>query len=134
MATYSIKQKYLRENIALLSILRKEPGKAEENPIPQHLLDETDDSPRQLSFERERDIVDDLVFLTASSEDATDVIAICVEERPHVKALSIRVAINKGSLKPFKKGLNMIALALQQIAREGLVFIFSGLGPMLIFS
>lgn len=109
----------LRENIVLLEMLGKEPGESAENPIPHHLTQESNEDLRQLSFIRERDLVDNLAFLSASSEDAKEVMAVCVEENPSAQELRIRVAMNAGDLQPVKDGLTRITAILERAARQG---------------
>ena len=73
----------IKENIALLRMLVTEPERPVENPAPHNLAERNYADLRQLSFRRERDLVDDLAFLSASSEDPEKVMAVCVEENPN---------------------------------------------------
>ena len=109
----------LRENITLLWMLDKEPERPMHNQLPQHLLSGSEQSFRQLTIKRERDIVDDLAFLSASSEDSTKVIALCIEEYPSAETLTIRFAMNTGDLQFVNDGLVKLAAILKQAATRG---------------
>ena len=115
---YGIDRQRLRENIVLLSMLEKEPEKPKHNPEPQYPA-QGSNGLRQLDFIRERDLVDYLAFLSASSEDPKKVMAVCVEENPSAQELRIRVAMNTGDLQSAKDGLERITAILEQAARQG---------------
>lgn len=114
-----VSRKVLAENITLLGLLNREPEKPMENPLPPHLLTETESTSRQLSIERERDLVDSLAFLSAWSDDPEKVMAVCVEENQDSEGLTIRMASNRGNLEPVKKGFTIIASILERAAAKG---------------
>ncbi|KAI9780375.1 MAG: hypothetical protein M1816_003103 [Peltula sp. TS41687] len=118
-ATFSTNVDYRRlaENITLLWMLDKEPGKAKENLVQERRFTiECHERSRQLTFKRERDLVDHLAFLSAFRDDADKVIAICVEEHRNPEGLTIRIAMNTGDLEPVKERLARIVALLEQVA------------------
>lgn len=114
-----VSRKVLAENITLLGLLNREPEKPMENPLPPHLLTETESTSRQLSIERERDLVDSLAFLSAWSDDPEKVMPVCMEENQDSEGLTIRMASNRGNLVPVKKGFTRIASILERAAAKG---------------
>lgn len=116
---HGIDRQRLKENIVLLGMLDKEPEKPEENQVPSHLAQESNENLRQLSFARERDLVDNLAFLSAPNEHAKKVVAVCVEENPNAEELRIRIAMNTDGLQLVKNGLSRITAILERVARRG---------------
>jgi hypothetical protein len=114
-----VSRKILKENITLLWLLNEEPEKPAENSLPQHLLKDTESPSRQLTIERERDLVDNLAFLSASSDDPRKVMAVCVEEHQDTQGLTIRMASNAGDLQPVKDAFTRIATILERAAAKG---------------
>lgn len=112
----SINRKRLAENITLLWMLDQEPGKPEENPTQGRCTAESHEPWRQLTLNRERDLVDHLAFLSAFRDDPDKVIAVCVEEHQGPEGLIIRITMNTDALEPVKQGLARIAALLEQIA------------------
>ncbi|KAL9099809.1 MAG: hypothetical protein Q9163_004744 [Psora crenata] len=116
----NVSRKKLAENITLLWLLNEEPEKPAENPLPQHCREETESVSRHLTVERERDLVDNLAFLSALSDDSRKVMAVCVEEGQDKEGLTIRLASNAGDLRPVKEGFTRIAAILERAAaKEG---------------
>lgn len=113
-----VSREILMENITLLWLLNREPEKPAENPVPQQLLKETESTSRRLTIERERDLVDNLAFLSASTDDPRKVMAVCVEEDQGTEGLTIRMATNKGDLERVKKGFTRIATILERAAAK----------------
>ncbi|KAI9781707.1 MAG: hypothetical protein M1816_002204 [Peltula sp. TS41687] len=98
-------------------MLDKEPGKAEENLVQERRFTVGAHEPsRQLTFKRERDLVDHLAFLSAFRDDADKVIALCVEEHQKPEGLIIRIAMNTGDLEPVKEWLARIVGLLEPVA------------------
>ena len=108
----------LRENVILLERLSKEPERPTENPLPQ-LSSQPQGPVRQLTFQRERDLVDNLAFISASSDDSKKVVAVCIEEHSNGQGSSIRVAINDGDISELSTGLKRIARTLERAATRG---------------
>lgn len=108
----------LRENVTLLWLLGQEPEKPAESPIPQGVWEDAS-SWRQLTVERERDLVDTLAFFSASSDDPEKVIAVCVEEQKDGQSMTIKIAANSGDMEPRKEALERIVSMLEHVASEG---------------
>lgn len=53
---------------------------------------------RTLTFERERNIVNNLVFLSTALDNLEEVIAICIKEHVNTRGCIVRIVVNKGSL------------------------------------
>ncbi len=113
MSTQPSAGQALRENICLLGMLVREPQPPQEN----YLLWSRTEQKRQLTIDRERELVDTLAFVTASSDQAKKVVAVCVEERSD--EVTFRVAVNAGSITPFQENLSIMALVMQEAARRG---------------
>lgn len=109
----------LNENIVLLWLLGEEPEKPAENSMPLHFREELMSPSRQLTIERERDLVETFAFLSASSDDPGKVIAVCVEEYQSTDGLTLRIAANSGDLQPRKEALMRIATVLERAAAKG---------------
>lgn len=119
LAWGSVNLKRLAENITLLRLLNEEPEQPAENPLPQHFLQGTELPARRLTIERERDLVDNLAFLSASSDHPGKVMAVCVEEHQDAEGLTIRMAANTGDLQPVIEGFVRMAAILERAAAQG---------------
>ncbi len=104
----------LMENITLLKTLEEIVETPRENSIR-----EVDNSWRQLSIEREKTIADLLSFLSATHDDNSKIMAVCIEESPEHKHLTIRIASNTGDCAYVKDGLNEIARILESAHCRG---------------
>lgn len=105
----------MAENITLLQLLNSEPGEPGEN----ELLTMKDAPAHQLSLEKERALADHLAFLSASTPDPYRVTAVCIEEDLTGKGLTVRMAVNKGSLDTEKRAFERIAVILERISLQG---------------
>jgi len=74
---------------------------------------------RQLSFEREKCLVEILAFLSGTSDDPSKVVAACVEEGFAEDSLTIRFATNSGDGTDISSGLERIARTLEKASRRG---------------
>ncbi|KAJ9626794.1 hypothetical protein H2204_009939 [Knufia peltigerae] len=74
---------------------------------------------RQLSFDVERRLADDVAYILAAKEGVGSVTAVCVEENHEPEGLIFRVAANEGVNKEFKAGLGHICELLMSCARDG---------------
>jgi len=110
------------ENITMLQLLDAEPADPGENKLRSNLEDE---SARQLSLEKERDLADHLAFLSASTHNPYRVTAVCIEEDTNGEGLTVRMAVNKGNLKNEKYAFERIAVILERIALQGSPLQFS---------
>jgi 4-hydroxy-3-methylbut-2-en-1-yl diphosphate synthase IspG/GcpE len=59
---------------------------------------------RTLTFERERNIVNNLAFLSTASDNPEKVTAICIEKHANAYGYTVRIAVNKGSLNFVEEG------------------------------
>ena len=105
----------LSEDIVLLRMLTAEPAKPTRNAVvnykqPNSLLEEK----RTISLQREVDIVDNLTFLCATSEDPEKVIALCLEEEIRPDSCTIRVSTNTNVPDELLAGLRAIAQLLEK--------------------
>ncbi len=88
--------------------------------IPRdNLVNPEIDSARQLSVVREKEIACNLAFLSATSDDSLNVMAICVEEHCNGRGITIRVASNTGDLSAVMVGFTRLARALEHTASRG---------------
>ncbi|KAI9717671.1 MAG: hypothetical protein M1812_004616 [Candelaria pacifica] len=101
----------LRENITLLRTLTSTPEAATEHALPSQTL-----STRSLSFEREKEIVENLAFLSSTKYDPLKVMAACVDEDAAHGMLTVRLAVNTGDLKDVQQGFNKLATVLEHAA------------------
>ena len=106
----------MAENITLVQLLDSEPGDPAENELPSRL---EDTSAYQLSLEKERTLAEHLAFLSGSTPDPHRVTAVCIEEEPSGRSLTVRMAINNGSLDREKLAFERIARILERIALQG---------------
>lgn len=104
-----IEHQALNEDILLLRRLGSEPINT--CHYPAH--DQISQRPR-LSFQREKDLVEALAFLSATSEDPKKVTAVCIEEDLEHEACIIRLASNKGSLADVIVGFEEMAAILRK--------------------
>ena len=102
-------QKRLVENITLLWTLCEVPGKPKENETRRG-----HDEGRQLPRDRERQLVDSFAFISASTDSALRVMAVCIEEDSDRNGMTICLASNTGDLSHVTQGFNGIARTLEQ--------------------
>jgi hypothetical protein len=72
-----------------------------------------------LTLERENEIVGNLAFLSATSDDILKVMAVCVEEDDSGKAITICVASNTSDLLEVVKEFTRLARILEKAVRRG---------------
>jgi hypothetical protein len=104
----------LQQSISNLRQLDELPEIPRENLVNPEI-----DSTRQLSVVREREIACNLAFLSATSNDSLNVMAICVEEHCNGRGITIRVASNTGDLSAVTVGFIRLARALEHAASRG---------------
>jgi hypothetical protein len=102
------------QNITLLWTLSQIPEKPKEN----HLVPNKNGMHR-LTLERENEIVGNLAFLSATTDDNLKVMAVCIEEDESGEAITIRVASNTGDLVEIVKGFEALGRILERTARRG---------------
>jgi hypothetical protein len=109
-----ISRKRLLQNIALLWTLRCIPEEPKEN-----ILSFDNESAYRLTAQRESEIVSNLAFLSATVDDYTKIMAICIEEGDNGEAITIRIASNTGDLSRVQSGFMRLGGILEQAARRG---------------
>lgn len=107
-------QRRLVENITLLWTLCETPDQPKENQIRGGC-----DEGRQLTPDRERQLVDSFAFISASTDNMLRVMAVCIEEDPDKTGMTIRLASNTGDLSHVAQGFNGIARTLEQASLRG---------------
>jgi hypothetical protein len=103
----------IAENITLLSLLTRVPKAPAQNPAVGG-LEHNSQKGRTLTFERERDIVDNLAFLSTASDNPEKVTAICIEEHTNTHRCIVRIVVNKGSLSVVEEGFQRISSILEK--------------------
>ena len=119
-ARYQNARTLLAANTNLLVHVTETPDPIEEAPPATEL----NNTSRQLPFEREKQLADDLAFISATTNDSRKVMAVGLEECPTENRLTIRLASNTGDLSKVRAGLEGIAKTLERAALRSL-FIFS---------
>lgn len=109
----------MAEAITLLQLIDPEPGDPGENELRNSQLGRDNHSMRQLSLQKERDLADNLAFLSVSTHDPCKVTAVCVEEDPSGEGLTVRMTANSGNMEEERKGFECIARTLERIALQG---------------
>ncbi|OCT49038.1 hypothetical protein CLCR_04631 [Cladophialophora carrionii] len=109
----------LGEEIVLLRLLTAEPTM----PARNVLVEDSDlrlptDAGRMLSLANERDIVDNLAFLSATSNEPEKVTAMCLEEGPGSDSCTIRIAMNSNKLSGLVADFDKIARILETADRK----------------
>ncbi|KAL2039804.1 hypothetical protein N7G274_007204 [Stereocaulon virgatum] len=104
--------KSLMEAIILLYMLNECPDSPKENQQAKtvSLLS----SIYQLPFQREKQIVEDLAFLSATTHDSARVMAVCLEEARDHRSCTIRLTSNNGDTDDVVHGFKLMAKVLEQ--------------------
>ena len=110
--------KSLMEAITLLYMLNECPESPKENQ--QSKTFSVLSSIYQLPFQREKQIVEDLAFLSATTNDSANVTAVCLEEACDRRSCTIRLTSNNGDIDEVVHGFKLIAKILEQGALRGL--------------
>ena len=103
------------ENVTLLWTLNEVPEVPQENVLNC----ETDET-RQLTPEQERQLVDNLAFISAATDNMLRVMAVCIEESADQQGMTIRLASNTGDLTPIVEGFQVIARTIEKAALRGM--------------
>ena len=109
--------KSLMEAITLLYMLDKSPESPKDNQPPQSLS--VPSSKYQLPFQREKQIVENLAFLSATTDDSDRVMAVCLEEADDRGSCRIRLTSNLGDTEKVVLGFKLMAKVLEQAASRG---------------
>ncbi len=106
------------EAITLLYMLNECPESPKDNQQPQTLPALS--SKYQLPFQREKQIVESLAFLSATKNDSDRVTAVCLEEARDRGSCNIRLTSNSGDINEVLLGFKLMAKILEQAASRGL--------------
>ena len=107
----------LAENIALLRLLSNVPEPPTLNTPPVDLLADNSGD-RRLKFKKECDLVDNLAFISAVSDDPEKVTAVCIEEHRDHRGMTVVLAVNKGNLSSVKEGFERIFRILKEVSSK----------------
>ena len=114
------KLRELSQDIVLLRMLTAEPATPTRNANVNY---ENRNLPlllgRKLSLQREVDLVDNLTFICATSENPENVIALCVEEQVQSDSCTFRIAMNTKLPKQLVNGMRAIAQVLEKADSQG---------------
>lgn len=117
MTSKGTSHKSLMEAIALLYMINQCPESPRDNQPPQSLTSLS--ASYQLPLQREKEIVDNLAFLSATTNDSTRVMAVCLEEDRGRDSCTIRLTSNTGDLHEVVNGFNHMARILERAASRG---------------
>ncbi|MCJ1252132.1 hypothetical protein MMC30_009370 [Trapelia coarctata] len=106
--------KSLMEAITLLYMLNECPESPKDNQQPQTLS--VLSSIYQLPFQLEKQIVENLAFLSATTNDSARVMAVCLEEGRDHGSCTIRLTSNTGDIDEVVLGFKLMAKILEQAA------------------
>ena len=123
----TIPRQRLMENITLQCVLKEIIEDKRDN-----VLRCEDQSWRQLSIEREKTIADLFAFLSATHDDNSKVMAVCLEESRDHNHLTIRIASNTGNPIHVRNGLDEMAKILVTARGQGIVNLYQDLYYSLI--
>lgn len=104
----------LQQSISLLHELNEVPEMPTENPIDAKI-----DLSHRLSLLREKEITSNLAFLSATSEDKSDAMGVCIEEHSTGEGITVRIASNSRDLLAVTAGLERVGKILEQAAKRG---------------
>ena len=114
------KLRELSQDIVLLRMLTAEPATPTRNANVNY---ENRNLPlllgRKLSLQREVDLVDNLTFICATSENPENVIALCIEEQVQSDSCTFRIAMNTKLPKQLVNGMRAIAQVLEKADSQG---------------
>lgn len=109
----AVTRQQLRQTISRLRTLNEIPEMPKENSLYSGI-----DATHHMSISREKEIVSNLEFLSATSDDCLKVMAVCFEEHRNGEGTTIRIASNTGDLSEVTNGFMMLAKVLEQAARR----------------
>jgi hypothetical protein len=107
--------------VVLLHLLNDTPQVPSDNPFDDSSIPSDTFSTRVLSLKREKELAETLAFLAAYTADPKKVVALCIEEEDHGKAMTIRMAVNNGGLLKLQEGFQTVAGILERIAKRGCI-------------
>ena len=104
----------LSQEIVLLRMLTAEPATPTRNAISCERPDLSLPPGRKISLQREFDIVENLTFISATSENPENVIALCMEEQVQSNTCTFRIAMNTKLPKELVDGIRAVARVLEK--------------------
>ena len=110
--------KSLKEAITLLYMLNKCPESPKANQQSRTFA--VLSSIYQLPFQLEKQIVENLAFLSATTSDSAKIMAVCLEEGRDRRSCTIRLTSNNGDIDEVAIGFKLMAKMLEQGASRGL--------------
>jgi hypothetical protein len=111
-----VPRRNLMESITLQWIIREIVEDQKENVLP-----EDPKSWRQLPMELERTVADILAFLSATHDDASKIMAVCIEEAHDHTHTTIRIASNSGDCVYARHAVDEMARILEKAHSQGIV-------------
>ena len=118
MISRGTSHKSLMEAITLLYMLNEYPETPKDNQQPKTVS--VLSSIYQLPFQREKQIVENLAFLSASTDDSARIMAVCLEEARDRRSCTIRLTSNNGDVDEVVLGFKLMGKILEQAASRGL--------------
>lgn len=115
----NIDQAHLLQKIILLQSLNRNPEKPSVISLSELNTQNDGLSERILNLQREKELAESFAFLAATTDDPKKVVAACVEEGDKNECLTVRLAINNGSLDHVIAGFERMAKILERVARTG---------------
>ena len=109
-----VSQRQLIENITLLWTLNEIPERPSETQLSNGSLPD-----RSLTILQEKELVDNLAFLSSTKDTHLKIMAVCVEERDDHEGLTIRLASNTGDITDVQQGFKKVARVLEEAATRG---------------
>jgi hypothetical protein len=113
----NVSRQRLMETIVILWTLTEVPGGSNIHTPTRLPLE--NQAARQLTFEREKGLVEILAFLSGTTDDPSKVMAVCIEEGSAGDSLTIRLASNSGDCSDALSGFKRIATILEQSSGRG---------------
>ena len=118
MISRGTSHKSLMEAITLLYMLNEYPETPKDNQQSETLS--VLSSIYQLPFQREKQIVENLAFLSATTDDSAKTMAVCLEEARDRRSCTIRLTSNNGDIEEVVLGFKLMAKILEKAASRGL--------------
>ena len=100
----AVTRQQMRQTISRLRTLNEVPEMSKENALHSGI-----DTTRHMGISREKEIANNLAFLSATSNDCLKAMAVCVEEHRNGEGTTIRIALNTGDLSEVTNGFMMLA-------------------------
>ena len=113
-----LKLQELSQEIVLLRMLTAEPATPTQNANCSGKLDLSLPPRRKISLQREFDFVENLTFISATSENPENVIALCMEEQLQSNSCTFRIAMNTKLPKEFLNGMRAVARVLEKACSQ----------------